>query len=56
MPTIKLTKREVDAIPFAAFDKQQFYWDSELKVFGSRVEHKTKTFIVQRDINGKSKR
>ncbi len=56
MPTIKITKREVDAIPYAEYDKQQFYWDTELKGFGLRVGHKSKTFIVQRDINGKTKR
>lgn len=48
MPAIKMTKREVDAIPYAEYDKQQFYWDTELKGFGLRVGHKTKTFIVQK--------
>ncbi len=56
MPSIKITKREVDAIPYAPHDKQQFYWDTELKGFGLRVGNKSKTFIIQKDMNGKTRR
>jgi integrase len=56
LPKIKITKREVDSLPFAEYDKQNFYWDTELKGFGLRVGSETKTFIAQRDINGKTRR
>ncbi len=53
MTIIKITKSVVENLPFK--DKgQMFYWDSNLKGFGVRVGAKTKSYIVQRDINGKS--
>lgn len=35
---------------------RKFYWDTELKGFGLIVGPSTKTWILQKDLNGKSKR
>ncbi|MDG1287904.1 MAG: integrase family protein [Rickettsiales bacterium] len=56
MPSVKLTKRAIDDIALAEHGKQKFYWDTELRGFGLRVGSASKTFIVQKDMNGKSKR
>lgn len=52
--TKKLTKTVVDALPYA--EDQYFVFDSELKGFGVRVSRDTKSFIVQRYVNGTKKR
>ena len=59
MPRTKLTTRAVDQL--SAPDpsgKQQLFWDTELRGFGVLVSGKTnaKTFVVQRDIAGKTRR
>jgi integrase len=56
MPTLKITKRELDAIPLCGHGKQAFYWDIELKGFGLRVGQTCKTFIIQKDISGITRR
>jgi integrase len=56
MPTAKLTtKRAIDALKHPS-SGQQFYWDTELVGFGVLVGIKTKSFILQRDVNGRSRR
>lgn len=55
MATIKLTKRSIDAIPTPATDKV-FYWDTELQCFGLRVTAKSKAFVVQTRVDGKTVR
>ena len=55
MPTLKISKREVDALPFPA-KGQDLYFDTELKGFGIRVSQRTKTYIAQRDIHGRTVR
>ncbi len=52
---IHITVRSVDALPFEATG-QRVYWDDELGGFGVVVGTKTKTFICQHDIDGRSKR
>lgn len=59
MPRIKLTKALV--LDLKAPDpsgKQVLYWDADLKGFGVLISGKTsaKTYIVQRDINGATRR
>ena len=55
MPTLKIAKREVDALPFPA-KGQTLYFDTDLKGFGIRVSQRTKTYIAQRDIHGRTVR
>ena len=59
MPVVKLTKRFVERTPAPhPSGKQQLYWDEELSGFGMLVSGVTdsRTFIVQRDIKGKTRR
>lgn len=56
MPHIKLTKSNIENIPFAAVGKQVFYIDEDLPRFGLRVGAQVKTFYVEKKINGKTKR
>lgn len=51
MPTIKLTEKKVEALPFS--DGQEIYFDTRLPGFGVRVGKKAKTYIVQTRVNGK---
>lgn len=52
---MKLTKSEIDNLP--AIQKDQFYWDSELKGFGLRVSPRgKKTFVVQYRHAGRTQR
>lgn len=56
---IKLTKRVVDDAQPAVVDgvaRQRVYLDTDLKGFGLCVGSQSKTFFVQRDINGKTTR
>lgn len=55
MKKIKLTKREVELLSLEE-SGQKIYWDLALKGFGVRVGTQKKTYIVQRDIGGKSVR
>ena len=36
--------------------KPAFYWDTELRGFGVKVTPHSKTFVLQKDVNGRSKR
>lgn len=55
MPTTRLNKSTIDAIPY--LDKgQMVVWDSDLKGFGLVINQRSKTFIVQRDVNRKTQR
>ena len=53
--SIKITKRFVDSLPLSE-DGQALYWDCELRGFGVVVGMRTKTYIAQRDINGRTRR
>ena len=56
MPTTKLTtKRAVDALPYPA-KGQLLYWDTDLRGFGVVVGVRNKSFVVQRDVKGRSRR
>src|SRR5262245_1687675 len=59
MPRLKLTTRAVEKLPAPdPSRKQVLHWDTELKGFGvlcSGVKN-TKTYVVQRDINGTTRR
>jgi hypothetical protein len=46
MPTIRLTKRTIEAVPFAATG-QVLYRDEELTGFGLRVGNRAKTFFAE---------
>ncbi len=52
---MKLTKSKVEEIPLQE-KGQRFYFDSQLKGFGVCVGRKSKTYIVQRDVDGKTVR
>jgi integrase len=56
MPMVKLTtKRAINKLPHS--DKGQvLYWDTDLRGFGVLVGKHIKTFVVQRDIKGVSRR
>ena len=57
MPVMQLTKKNVDTIPF--FKKkghQILYHDRDLKGFGLRVGSNSKTYFVQRLVNGRAVR
>lgn len=51
MATTRLTKNLIDSL-----QEDGFTWDSELVNFGIRISGKTKSYIVQSRINGKTKR
>lgn len=52
MIRIKLNRTAIEKIP-SLDSGQKLYWDSDLKGFGLRVTHGSKSFIVQKRINGK---
>ena len=52
---MKLTKSKVEEIPLQE-KGQRLYFDSQLKGFGVCVGKKSKTYIVQRDVDGKTVR
>lgn len=57
--SIKLTQSAVKGLPFVQPDdkkRQHLYFDTDLKGLGICVGAKSKTFFVQRDINGKTVR
>jgi integrase len=49
MTTIRLTKRNIDAIPTVVAG-QAFYWDSDLAGFGLRAGTKSKVFFAERQV------
>ena len=55
MPNLKLTKSAVDSLPYKK-QGQILYFDSNLKGFGLRVSQTTKSYIVQYDVGGRSRR
>lgn len=54
MPTIELTKRNVDKIPFTT-EGQVDYWCTKTKGLGLRVGQSVKTFIVKADVKDDTK-
>ena len=59
MPRLKLTKTTIDRLRAPDLSgKPRLHWDTDLKGFGVLVSGKTnaKTYVVQRDINGKTRR
>ena len=55
MARIKLTKKSVDALPYAE-KAQTLYWDTELKGFGLLVSKQSKSYIAQKDVHGRAVR
>lgn len=55
MPTIRLTKSAVDALPFEATG-QKIYRDDQLPGFGLVVGSKSKTYIVEARVGGRNVR
>ena len=55
MPTIKITKRAVEAIPFPK-DGQVLYRDAELTGFGVLVGSQVKTFFAEGQIRRRTVR
>ncbi len=55
MPKVKLTKAIIDKIPHTS-QGQMFLWDAELRGFGLCISRFSKTFVAQRDVNGRSRR
>jgi len=55
MAIMKIIKSEVDRLPYIVEPKKQkIYFDTELKGFGLLVGQTSKSYIVQRDIAGKT--
>jgi len=54
MPTLHLTKRAIDAIPFSG--KQTLYHDVHLTGFGLLVSARSKAYFVQKAVGGKTVR
>src|SRR5208283_98236 len=59
--TYRLTKGFVEGLPYAERDKkgrvvQRFYWDSRDRGFGVLVGLHSKTFVCQREIDGRTVR
>ncbi|RUX70688.1 DUF4102 domain-containing protein [Mesorhizobium sp. M7A.F.Ca.US.005.03.1.1] len=56
MPKAKLTtKGDIDSLPLVPTG-QEHWWCTDLRGFGVVVGARTKTFVVQRDVRGKSRR
>lgn len=55
MPTIRLTKRNIDAIP-APTEGQVFYRDADLSGFGLRVGSRNRSYIAERQIGRRTVR
>ncbi len=54
MPKVdKITKKFCDSVPYTE-KGQIIYWDKSLPGFGLQVGKRSKTFIAQKDINGRS--
>lgn len=55
MPKFRFTKARVQALAFTD-GRQKLYWDEELRGFGLLVGKASKTYVAQRDVNGRSVR
>ncbi|MEE9251595.1 MAG: Arm DNA-binding domain-containing protein, partial [Alphaproteobacteria bacterium] len=55
MPTIKLSKSAINCIPLSK-QGQAFYYDTRLPGFGLRVGQNSKTYFVEKRVNGKTRR
>jgi hypothetical protein len=55
MAQLKLTKSAIDRLSHPR-KGQRHYWDTQLRGFGLVIGRNTKTFVVQRDINGQTRR
>ena len=53
--SVKITKRLVDGLSYTE-KGQEFYWDRDLRGFAVVVGQQSKTYIAQRDINGRTRR
>jgi integrase len=61
MPKLKLTKSGVEKLPYyisstGSSKNQELYWDTELAGFGLRVTGSSKTYIVEKRVNGRTVR
>ena len=60
MPKLKLTKSGVERLPYYMSStgpkNQELYWDTELAGFGLRVTGSSKTYIVEKRVNGRTVR
>jgi integrase len=56
VPKAKLTQTFAERVPLGADGKQTLYFDTETRGFGLLVSRTTKSWVVQRDVNGRSKR
>ena len=62
MPKLKLTKSGVENLPYyqppqdRPNKNQELYWDTELAGFGLRVTGASKTYIVEKRVNGRTVR
>src|SRR6266446_273199 len=52
---LKLTKTVVDRIPFAQ-SRQVYHWDTEFPGFGIRIGSYSKSYVVERRVNGRTVR
>jgi len=55
LPSLRLTKRSVEEIPFAE-QGQQIYRDTSLQGFALRVGAKQKSYIAEGQVNGRTRR
>src|SRR5215213_3812265 len=53
--TVRITKKFVDSRP-SVHKGQALYWDAELRGFGLCVGRTSKSYIAQRDLNGRTVR
>ena len=61
MPKLKLTKSGVEKLPYFQpspdhSKNQELYWDTELAGFGLRITGSSKTYIVEKRVNGRTVR
>ena len=61
MPKLKLTKSGVEKLPYykastGSSKNQELYWDTELAGFGLRVTGSSKTYKVEKRVNGRTDR
>ena len=61
MPKLKLTKSGVEKLPYFQpspdhSKNQELYWDTELAGFGLRITGSSKSYIVEKRVNGRTVR
>lgn len=57
MALLKLNMSHIDSLSFTRKGgRQLFYYDTDIKGFGLRVSHKTKTYFAEAKVNGKTVR